>query len=253
MLFFWTKRKLLRREVSNEERNLLDSSLWQARYLSRDQRERLIRWIRVFIYQKNWEGCNGLQITEPMQWTVAAAAGLMMLKYPEWYYNKSKSILIYPEAYVAQVQTSFGNSADVILGGEYYRAGETIYRGPIVLNWRDLDEARKSANGGHHLAIHEFAHQIDMINGPIVDGLPPLPQGVHESSWIASFRAEFQEARKMVEQGFRIRMDDYGLTQESEFFAVASELYFQVPAELAEFHPNLFQLLKQFYMLELPY
>jgi MtfA peptidase len=55
----------------------------------------------------------------------------------------------------------------------------------------------------------------------------------------------------MVSQGYRILMDDYGLTQESEFFAVASELYFQAPHELAEFHPNVHALLAQFYVTDL--
>ena len=55
----------------------------------------------------------------------------------------------------------------------------------------------------------------------------------------------------MVGQGYRILMDDYGLTQESEFFAVASELYFQSPKDLAEFHPNVYELLRQFYVTDM--
>jgi len=63
--------------------------------------------------------------------------------------------------------------------------------------------------------------------------------------------AEYELAREMVSQGHRILMDHYGLSHESEFFAVASELYFQMPETLAEYHPNVYVLLRDFYVTEL--
>jgi MtfA peptidase len=246
-VFSWSKKRLQTKPILQEERQWLARSLWQSSRLSEQQQERLIRWVRIFIRVKNWEGCNGLKVTDEMKWCVACAAGLMVLEYPDWYFDKSATILMYPTPYKAVVETRFAGSGDAVIGGEYRRAGETTYRGPVILNWRDLEQARASENEGQHLVIHEFAHQLDMMNGAWVDGLPPLPQGIDEQQWLNAFQGEFQAARRMVADGYRILMNDYGLSHESEFFAVASELYFQLPAALGEYHPNVYALLKQFY------
>ena len=248
---FGQRKQLLKKGIHADEYQRLDDSLWQGALLTRDQREQLIRWSRVFIAEKTWEGCAGVKITKEMQWHVATAAGMMVLAYPDWYFDKTATILIHPKAYKARVQPRLSNlTMGAELAGEFYRSGETIYRGPVVLNWRDIQTAALDANEGHHLVIHEFAHQLDMINGPSADGLPPLPGNIDEAEWLKALKAEYKEAQDMVGQGYRILMDDYGLTQESEFFAVASELYFQRPHELLEYHPNVYNLLKQFYVTD---
>ena len=249
---FGRRKRLLGKEVSSDELQLLDQALWQATHLTSEHREQLVRWSRVFVAEKTWEGCNGLAITDAMKTCVAATAGLMVLAYPDWYFDKTATILIHPSPYKVRVDPKVLSSTfHAEIGGEFHRAGETIYRGPVVLNWRDIQFAKKDSNDGHHLVIHEFSHQLDMINGPNADGLPPLPGKIDEDGWRIAMREEYKKARDMVSQGFRVRIDDYGLTQESEFFAVASELYFQVPHELAEYHPNVFKLLKQFYVTDM--
>ncbi len=246
---FGKRKQLLQKPIQAEELSRLTMSLWQAAYLNVNQLEQLVRWTRVFIAEKAWEGCNGLQITEEVQWQVAASAGLMVLAYPDWYFDKTATILIHPQAYRARVEPSHSNlTIGTALAGEFYRAGETIYRGPVVLNQRDISAAIQNSNRGHHLVVHEFAHQLDMINSPSADGMPPLPGNVHEETWLNALKAEYKAAQDMVSQGYRILMDDYGLTQESEFFAVASELYFQRPRELSEYHPKVYALLRQFYV-----
>ncbi|MDZ4849818.1 MAG: M90 family metallopeptidase [Pirellulaceae bacterium] len=250
-MFGWTKnsqrRKLLKATVSDEESAQLHRALWQSTLLTVEEQSQLVRWTRIFIQEKNWEGCDGLEVTDEIKQAVAAAAGLMVMHHPEWYFDHTQSILIYPRPYVAKVVPKYQALG---LWGEYARAGETIYRGPVVLNWEDIRRAAKLHNRGHHLVIHEFAHQLDMINGPNADGLPPLPGNIDEDAWRIAMIGEYDAARSMVEQGHRIFINDYGLTDVGEFFAVASELYFQLPNELAEFHPNVFQLLKQFYAID---
>lgn len=249
---FGQRKQWLAQPVLTSDFAMLDRSFWQARNLLPSQREQIIRWTKVFIGEKNWEGCDGLEVTEMMKWHVATTAGLMVLAYPDWYYDKTATILIHPAAYKARVQPRMsGTTIGAELAGEFYRAGETIYRGPVVLNWRDIQLAANGPNDGHHLVIHEFAHQLDMINSPAADGLPPLPSNVDERAWLNALKAEYHAAQEMVSQGYRILIDDYGLTQESEFFAVSSELYFQRPMELAEYHPNVYRLLKQFYVVDM--
>ena len=249
---FGKRKQSLQKPIQPEERQLLSSSLWQAVHFSQQQCEQIIRWSRVFISEKAWEGCEGLEVTKEMQWQVAASASMMVLAYPDWYFDKTATILIHPQAYRARVNASHsGLTIGTEIAGEFYRAGETIYRGPVVLNHRDILAATKDSNDGHHIVVHEFAHQLDMINGPSADGLPPLPENVDQAAWLKALKAEYQAAQDMVGQGYRILINDYGLTQESEFFAVSSELYFQRPRELAEFHPNVYELLRQFYVTDM--
>ena len=248
---FGQRKGLLKKEVSTEEFQWLDSAIWQAQHFTRQQREQWIRWCRVFISEKSWEGCEGLVVSDLMKWRISAAAGMMVLGYPDWYFDRTATILIYPRPYTARVEPPiFSSTFNATLGGEFRRAGETIYRGPVVLNWQDIQSAAADANQGHHLIVHEFSHQLDLINGPAADGLPPLPDGIDEDRWRKAMRAEYEVARDRISQGHRILMDDYGLTHESEFFAVASELYFQGPNALQEFHPNVYGLLKQFYLID---
>ena len=250
---FGNRKKLQSQRITVIEEQQLDSSIWQARFLSASARHALIRWIRVFIAEKKWEGCNGLQVDVAMQWAVAASAGLMVTAYPDWFFGKTSSILIYPTPYIAKAGPQYSSLSEGIpsVMGEFARAGETIYRGPVIVNWQDLQYAKESANSGNHLAIHEFAHQLDLINSPFADGLPPLPANIDEKRWKAGMQREFQASRSMVADGYRVFINDYGLTKESEFFAVASELYFQAPRVLAEHHPNVFELLRQFYQQDL--
>ncbi len=251
-MFGWKKnrqrRELLDRPVSDAERMDLKRHLWQAARLDNTQSAQLVRWSRVFTQEKRWEGCDGLEITDIMMQTIAAAAGLMVLAYPDWYFDRTTTILIHPRPYVARTPSTV-DAAGIV--GEHARAGETIYRGPVVLNWQDVHRASLRPMEGHHLVIHEFAHQLDMINGKWADGFPPLPQHVNETNWRTALSAEFQHAGKIVEQGHAVLIDDYGLTSLSEFFAVASELYFQTPENLAEYHPGVFELLLDFYQVDL--
>lgn len=250
--FFGQRKRLLKKEIGQDELHNLDRCLWQASFLSKAQREQIIRWSRVFIAEKSWEGCNGLEITEFIQWHVASAAGLMVLAYPNWYFDKTATILVHPQVYKARVAPRLsGNTIGTEIAGEFYRAGETIYRGPVVLNWHDIQSSASGPNDGNQLVIHEFSHQLDMINGPSADGLPPLPGNIDEASWLKAMKAEYRAAQDLVSRGYPILINDYGLTQESEFFAVASEFYFQRPAELAEYHPNVYVLLKQFYVTDM--
>ncbi|MCU0714842.1 MAG: M90 family metallopeptidase [Pirellula sp.] len=256
MVFHWLfggRRRMIASPVREEERQWLRRSLWQAEYLPSELQEKLIRWCRVFVREKNWEGCNGLSITPEIQWSISAAAGLMVLSYEDWYFDRTQTVLVYPAPYVAREDghSSLLNTNIPAIMGEFPRAGQTIYRGPVVVNWEDILSDRQDGDDGDHLVIHEFAHQLDLINSPFADGLPPLPSGIDEERWRREMTGEFNEARRLVEQGYNVLIDDYGLTSESEFFAVASEHYFQMPHELAEYHPHVFELLKQFYRIDL--
>ena len=69
---FGQRKQLLKKGIHADEYQRLDDSLWQGAFLSRDQREQLIRWSRVFIAEKTWEGCAGVKITQELQHAIAS-------------------------------------------------------------------------------------------------------------------------------------------------------------------------------------
>jgi Mlc titration factor MtfA (ptsG expression regulator) len=251
-MFGWKKnrsrRQLRDRPVLDSELSDLKVHLWQASRLNDEQLGQLVRWSRVLIHEKRWEGCSGLGVTDTMKQTISASAGLMVLAYPEWYFDRTSTILVHPRPYVGRTPTTTSVAGVV---SEHARSGETMYRGPVVLNWQDVYRESVRPFDGHHLVIHEFAHQLDMINGPWADGFPPLPNHVNENEWRKALQAEFDAACEIVSRGDAVLINDYGLTNLSEFFAVASELYFQTPENLSEYHPGVFDLLLDFYQLDL--
>jgi MtfA peptidase len=196
--------------------------------------------------EKYWEGCGDLSLNEGHKNVISGQASLMTLAYPDWFFDGIPTILLYPTPFVAEGVTA-------VLGGQYAlhgespRSGETYYRGPLILNWADVLESGIGPNDGNGLAFHEFAHQFDFGNGSASDGVPPLPSNVDAEQWQEHLEDELEEQRESVARGWDTVIDDYGLTSLGEFFAVSSEAYFQIPHELAEYHPSLFHLLLQFY------
>ncbi len=222
---------------------------WQWALVPSDIQNRAIDWMRIFHAEKYFEGCGGFSLSEEVKWTIASQAALMALGYPDWHFEHFKTILIYPEAYVAPGPVRDIGSG-VALIGEQPRLGEAWYRGPVILNWSDILDARSGPNQGHQLAVHELAHQMDMGNSISADGIPPLPAGIDSRQWERNYERELQAARDFSSQGYNILIDSYGLSSLAEFFAVTSELFFQMPNELAQFHPKVFELLLQFYRVD---
>jgi Mlc titration factor MtfA (ptsG expression regulator) len=214
------------------------------------QLDQLVKWTRVFVAEKHWEGCEGLVVTDDMKWMIASMAGMMVLAYPDWYFDRTSTILIYPTTYVARVEPQyFTNTYNATLGGEFHRAGQTIYRGPVVLNWRDIHSASQGPNEGHHLVVHEFAHQLDQLKGQAT-GAPLLRSTEAYQQWAQVLSREFELLQRQLAQGLPTLFDSYAATNPAEFFAVISEVFFEQPDLFAAQHQALYQQLRSFYAMD---
>jgi len=58
---------------------------------------------------------------------------------------------------------------------------------------------------------------------------------------------EYERLQDRVEAGRRTVMDAYGATHPAEFFAVASECFFEKPEQLKRARPALYDQLQLFY------
>src|SRR5258707_1264 len=105
-----------------------------AASLTADEQARVRDYVRVFVAEKHWEGCGGLEITDEIRVTIAAQVAILVLGFDKQYFERVLSILVYPAAYVAPGKTST-NQAGVVLEGDSARQGEAWYRGPVILSW----------------------------------------------------------------------------------------------------------------------
>ena len=218
-----------------------------------DQRE-LERHIVVFLAEKRFEGCDGLVITDEIRVSIAAQACLLLLHRDTDYYPGLRSILVYPDAYVAKTTEHAGSG--VISESESTRLGECWSHGALVLSWDSVLGGAANIADGQNVVLHEFAHQLDFEDGE-ADGAPLL--GVGDSlatrrnrylAWAKVLRAEYEQLQLETSRGGKTVLDHYGATNPAEFFAVATESFFEKPIQLKRRHPALFEELKNFYRLD---
>jgi Mlc titration factor MtfA (ptsG expression regulator) len=215
-----------------------------------DQRE-LQGHMQVFLAEKSFEACGGLELTEEMKLCIAAQACLLLLHRDTDYYPGLHSILVYPSTYSAKSMRHVGSG--ILEEKHDARLGEAWDSGAIVLAWDAVHHGTAHPEDGHNVVLHEFAHQLDFEDGR-ADGAPVLAS---EESWLARrnryaawarvLSREFEQLQARVEAGQRTALDDYGATNPAEFFAVATETFFERPRSLQVRHPELYEQLKTFY------
>ncbi len=248
-MFGWFKAQRRNRNQGNPApdfwEQLVATQLWQFARLETSEQASVYASAAVVVAEKNWEGCDGFAMTEEAKWTVAAQIGLMTLGLGEEYFDRVLSVLIYPDAYISKSHFSPGQG--MVIEGETELLGEAWYRGPVILSWPDVLAAGRGPNRGRHLVAHEFAHQLDMLNGRNADGVPPMVSHAQAERWIEVVDRDYARLCHDCERGPRPLLDCYGTTNKAEFFAVASEAFFQTPSALAARHAELFDAMREYY------
>jgi MtfA peptidase len=213
-----------------------------SRLDANDQRE-LLGHMQIFLAEKNFEGCAGLEITDEIRVTVAAQACLLLLHRNTDYYSKLRSILVYREAYLVEHEEQRG---DIVHQYATERAGESWPIGAVVLAWDEVLDGASDPLDGYNVVFHEFAHQLDQEDGAS-EGVPALGQRSRYLAWARVLGKEFRRLQRQVIRGEDTLLDSYGATDPAEFFAVATEFFFEAPHELRKKHPTLYDQLRQFY------
>lgn len=234
--------------LSLRERVMVEKALPWFRHLPPELRSRLEGVMRVLLEEKSFEACGELEeVTEEMRLVVTAQAGLLVVNRVEDYYEQLHSILVYPTAFVAPVSGSIDGEIEVVEMEE--RLGESSEFGSVVLAWDSVLRGGYNHEDGLNLVIHEFAHQLDQANGG-ADGAPILERASDYDSWARVFHAAYG---RHVEESAKDKakvLDDYGAEDPAEFFAVATETFFERPHALRDEYPELFAELRKFYCLD---
>lgn len=203
-------------------------------------RDRICEIVPVLKDEKRFEACGGLKkVTERMKNLVCAQAALLLAGREQRFFPKLRSILIYPDGYQARDEH----------GDHQHRLGESWGSGSIVLAWTSVLKGGQNPEDGHNVVLHEFAHQLDQENGP-AEGLPVLAETMSHSEWAKAFQASYEDFCTLVEKQKPSPLDSYGATNPAEFFAVATETFFEKPKQLQETYPNLYTQLRHYYGLD---
>ncbi|MEO8451889.1 MAG: M90 family metallopeptidase [Gemmatimonadota bacterium] len=192
-----------------------------------------------------WEGCGGLRLTEEMRLIIAAQAALLTWKRTEVPFPRLKTILVYPSTF--RPAAGFQWVAVPDQQEEPPELGQSLASGTIVLAWDDVLRAAAAPHDGHNVVLHEFAHQLDSADG-LADGVPTLPPAITPDSWEHALRHAYQQLARATDSGASSPIDRYGLTNRAEFFAVATESFFERPGDMRKAYPELYQRLAQFYL-----
>ena len=196
--------------------------------------------IQLFLHEVGFEPCGQLEeVTKEMQLIVAAQACLLLIGSGYNHFGNLRSVLVYPEAYEVRDE----------LGTKSVRLGESWMSGSVVLSWKSVRQGSRNVEDGLNVVIHEFAHQLDQFNG-VADGLPVLKERKDYPEWASVMQTSFKDLLERVRKGRRTVLDDYGATNPAEFFAVATETFFEKPQQLESKHPELYLQLKRFYGLD---
>lgn len=222
-----------------EWRQLLDRRLAVLlRRLSPEQRRLHERRIVEFLADIRFVGCNGFVITDEVRVLIAGFACLLLLRPDAYVFRGLRTVLVYPTAF--WVRHHEPDELGLVSDEPELRLGESWNGERVVLSWEDVEAALDG--DAVNVLVHEFAHQLDAEN-PETEGAPLLPD---YTRWSKVMLREYKALEKRSSQV----LDDYGLEGPTEFFAVATEAYFQRGTELRLLHPDLYGLLRDYYRIE---
>lgn len=230
----WKRSRLAKRELPSSFAPLIAQHFPFAEQLEAAERERFVTHLKVFALEKRFEGAGGLEITEEMKVVVAGSAARLARNLSLDVYDDLSTVLIYPAAWKNP-------------RGEGGHLGEAHQWGLVVLAWDAVRHGLHNPGDGHDTALHEFAHVLDLADGRF-DGTPELNAWADYHAWTRVFSKHYEHLRARPNRGKVLRA--YGATNEAEFFAVATEAFFEKPERMRGKAPELYEELRRYYRID---
>jgi len=247
MLRSWHRRQLCRQPFPAAWQQILAANLAFYGRLPETARAALEKHVRVFLDEKHFEGCSGLEVTEEMRVTVAGYACLLLLHDPDGYYPRLGTVVLYPESFATPIRAT--NHLGVVTETVEERLGESWEEGTVVLAWDSIREIVRGASGDCNVVVHEFAHQIDAQRGLTAGARLRALRDCYRD-WQELLAAEQGRLRTARRRGRPTALDPYAFTSPEELFAVASESFFMCPVRLRSAHQQLYAELAAVYRID---
>lgn len=200
----------------------------------------------IFIEEKEWLGIKK-DVTFEMKVVISFYACLIIVNLDNESYENLNTIYIYPYEYVINELKSY----DGIYTKEKFIIEGQSTGGVVLISWHNAKKESYHFKN-HNVIIHEFAHELDFENG-VADGVPILENSKYKSWANIMFKTYKRLNRKSITNRFwgKYKLFGYaGAINEAEFFAVASELFFEKPNSLLQKFPDVYKQLEQFYKID---
>jgi Mlc titration factor MtfA (ptsG expression regulator) len=241
-------RKVRRRRLLSER--LLEGEAWSWLVgehpilggLSPEELERLRELTTLFMHEKTFEAARGAELTADMKAVISLQASLPVLNLGLDWYAEWKTVVIVPEPFIQADETV--DATGVVHEWSEDRSGESWDRGPVVLSWEDVEAS--GWGDGFNVVIHEAAHRLDLLDGA-ANGRPALHRDMDPEEWQSVFSEAYRDLEKRLRRRRRTAIDSYALESPEEFFAVTSELFFELPEALQREYREVYRLLAAFY------
>lgn len=227
-----------------EWRSFLEQSVPLYQRMPNDLRTKIEPVVRAFLHDVEFIGCNGLVVTDEMRLTVAVQACLLVVARDPHAYSSLHSVLLYPEEFI--VRESDEDESGIVTEGESVLSGQSLDTSRIVLSWPDVQDHGTDGEV-YNVVLHEFAHYLDNA----VDGTLTDTGSRREAfeAWHKVLDSEYQSLCDAIDRGDDTLIDPYGAESTIEFFAVATETFFERPHDMQRLHPALYAKLASFYGL----
>jgi Mlc titration factor MtfA (ptsG expression regulator) len=239
----WRRRRRLARSDSSEAGW---RRAWEALPLldgmPADDARRLRELASLFLQEKALEPVQGMRLEPWMAQEIALQACLPILNLGLDWYSSWYAVIVYPDTFVSEQESE--DEAGLVHRYREARSGEAWERGPLILSWADADQGRDY--DGWNVIVHEAAHKLDALDGG-TNGKPPLHANMRVADWSRDFHAAYEDLERRVDAGLEPPIDDYALESPAEFFAVASEAFFEAPDLLEAAYPDIYRQLRDFY------
>lgn len=238
------RRQLLSRPLPRGWEETLLGGVRHYRWLPAEQRLRVQQIVAVMMAEKDWAGAGDFELTEPMRLAIAGQAAVMVSGVEKpYFFDRLHTIVVHPKTIRFSPDQAASNPQ---LPGSEPLLGVAWYAGPVLISWQAFDRQRRGLEPGQNVVLHEFAHHLDGLDGA-VDGLPSLGNPELDRQWYAVSEAEYLRLAGQAQRGEATLLDKYGATNRAEFFAVATECFFELPHQLQERHRGLYDSLAAFY------
>jgi Mlc titration factor MtfA (ptsG expression regulator) len=232
------RKMLMATPFPDDWQEIIDNHVPIYKHLPDDLKDQLHGLIHIFLVEKKFTGCQGLEITDEIKVTVAAQACILLLNRKTKYYPKLKTIYIYPHTYVANQG-----------GVKGARLGESWQNGPVVLTWDSVQGGANNIHDGRNVVFHEFSHRLDQEDGD-ADGAPILENRSSYKTWAQVLGKEYEKLQGRTRGRRRSVLNKYGSTHPAEFFAVATEAFFEKARQMKKKQPELYEELKSYYKMD---
>ena len=248
MNFPWSKshqrRDLLAQPMPSEWQHYMTANVPYYSQLPSAEQQKLADTTRILIAEKNWEGVGGLTLTDEIQVTIAGLASLLVLGFDHDYYANVETILVYPQGFLVTEQRM--ETQGVYAEAVRPLVGQAALHGPVIVSWSDVRHEGWPIPPGRNVVLHEFAHKLDMRDGA-ADGAPYLKDAAQVAEWERVMSAAYANLVRQTQAGDPTLLDAYGTTNAAEFFAVATECFFELPRPMQHEMPDLYAVLRGYY------